>query len=144
MDVLSFYTCMWNALELHLSYYFHGQRLESSSKNLPQIYQRFTNHLPMIYQRFTKNKKIFGILLSKYLPRIYQRFTNDLPKTYQRFTKSTKHLPTAYQNIFQFTTDLPTIYQKCLDKNILILLLCIFSKIFSYNQISSFHQNLKY
>ena len=100
------------------------QSIESSSKNLPQIYQRFTNHLPMIYQRFTKNKKIFGILLSKYLPRIYQRFTNDLPKTYQRFTKSTKHLPTAYQNIFQFTTDLPQIYQQ-FTKN-------VWTKIFWY------------
>ena len=51
---------------------YKSSLLESSSKNLPQIYRRFTNHLPMIYQRFTKNKKIFGILLSKYLPRIYQ------------------------------------------------------------------------
>ena len=92
--------------------YLLSKIIESSSKDLPQIYHRFTNHLPMIYQRFTKNKKIFSILLSKYLPRIYHRFTTNLPMIYQRFTKSTKHLPTAYQNIFSiyqgFTTDLPT------------------------------------
>ena len=79
--------------------------IESSSKNLPQIYQRFTNHLPMIYQRFTKNKKIFGILLSKYLPRIYQRFTNDLPKIYQVYQTLTNSLPKYFFN-------LPRIYHR--------------------------------
>ena len=42
--------------------------IESSSKNLPTI-----------YQRITKNKAIFGILPFKNLP----RFTTDLPKVKQ-------------------------------------------------------------
>ena len=106
--------------------------LESSSKNLPQIYQRFTNHLPMIYQRFTKNKKIFGILLSKYLPRIYQRFTNDLPKTYQRFTKSTKHLPKAIKYFF----NLPKIYQQ-FTKNVWTKIFWYFYSVFSKKYLAT-------
>ena len=103
--------------------------LESSSKDLPQIYHRFTTNLPRIYQRFTTNKKIFSILLSKYLPRIYHRFTTNLPRIYQRFTKSTKHLPTAYQQLPKYFFNLPRIYHRftntILELNIFVLELSI-------------------
>ena len=58
--------------------------LESSSKDLPQIYHRFTTNLPRIYQRFTKSTKHLPTAyqqLPKYffnLPRIYHRFTNTI------------------------------------------------------------------
>ena len=75
--------------------------IESSSKNLPNIYQPFTNDLPKI---------------RPYLAFYLLKFTKDLPKTYQRFTKSTKHLPKAVRYFFnlpniyqQFTKDLPKI-----------------------------------
>ena len=103
--------------------------IESSSKDLPQIYHRFTTNLPRIYQRFTTNKKIFSILLSKYLPRIYHRFTTNLPRIYQRFTKSTKHLPTAYQQLPKYFFNLPRIYHRftntILELNIFVLELSI-------------------
>ena len=65
--------------------------LESSTKNLPNIYQQFTKHLPKI-----------RTYLAFYLLKTYQGFTNNLPKTYQRFTKSTKHLPKAIKYFFNF------------------------------------------
>ena len=108
----------------HFGTDFQGISLESSSKDLPNIYQRFTKNLPSIYQKFTKNKAIFGILPSKNLPKIYQRITKDLPKTYQRFTESTEPLPKAYQEHFsiyqRFTNNLPKMFlQKYFDTSII-------------------------
>ena len=84
--------------------YLLSKIIESSSKDLPQIYQPFTKDLPKIRN-----------YLAFYFLNIYQGFTTNLPMIYQRFTKSTKHLPTAYQQLtkifFQFTKDLPQIYQ---------------------------------
>ena len=88
--------------------------IESSSKNLTNIYQWFTKDLPKIKP-----------YLAFYLLKTYQGFTKDLlslPNTYQKLTKI----------FFQFTKHLPKIF----DKNILILLLCTFSKIFSYSQLA--------
>merc|ERR1711973_168379 len=83
--------------------------LESSSK-----------HLPMIYQRFTKNKAIFGILPSKNLPRIYQRFTKDLPKIYQVYQTLTKSYKIFFSIYQRFTNNLPKIFGLSADLGLLV------------------------
>ena len=102
----------------HVSSFAPNHKLRINLIDFKEIIESSSKNLPNIYQWFTKNKAIFGILPSKNLPRIYQRFTKDLPKIYQVYQTLTK----SYKIFFQFTKDLPTIYQKCLDKNISMLL----------------------
>ena len=52
---------------------FGKASLESSSKDLPQIYQPFTNDLPSLPNTYQQLTKIFFNL-----PQIYQQFTKNV------------------------------------------------------------------
>ena len=105
----------------HVSSFAPNHKLRINLIDFKEIIESSSKNLPNIYQWFTKNKAIFGILPSK----IYQGFTKDLTKIYERFTKSTKRLPKAIKYFF----NLQKIYQQS-TKN-------VWTKIFWYFYVFS-------
>ena len=110
-------SCIYSIYTLNY-FLFTYLLLESSSKNLPTIYQWFTKDLPKIRK-----------YLAFYFLNIYQGFTTDLPQIYQWFTKDLPSLPNTYQQLTKIFFNLPRIYHRftntILELNIFVLELSI-------------------